>query len=165
MFHVGFLKVSKRYSREKYSTWVYIFWSGVKQQMFASCQNVYAIFIFHNVSLICWTPLFFLYYLTIFGNYVLRVFCLVRNKVQHICLDGIWTTWFIGRKCIVTGENRKPSYGGDDEAFLHKVINTSFSCYWKGMFFLNRSWKSFYFILILQENAFSMAWFLLRKIL
>ncbi|BBH02441.1 hypothetical protein Prudu_012993, partial [Prunus dulcis] len=72
-------KVSKKYSRGRYYTWVCIFSSGVKQGMSALCQNM------------------------------------------AYELHGL----LAGNVSIVTGENIKPSYGGDDEAFLRKEAKKS----------------------------------------
>lgn len=44
LFDVGYLKVSRKYNRGRYFTWVYIFSYGVKQRMFALCLNASAIF-------------------------------------------------------------------------------------------------------------------------
>jgi len=40
-----------------------------------------------------------------------------------------------GNVSIVTGENIKPSYGGDDEAFLRKVITPIYRVIEKVWFF------------------------------
>lgn len=69
-------------------------------------------YIFHNVSITFWFSSF--------------NFCYIGRN-QHLSLVYAQMAYELhgllaGNVSIVTGENIKPSYGGDDEAFLRKVI-------------------------------------------
>lgn len=47
-----------------------------------------------------------------------------------------------GNVSIVTGENIKPSYGGDDEAFLRKVITPIYRVIERVIFYLEEMYRS-----------------------
>ncbi|XP_057431281.1 callose synthase 5-like [Lotus japonicus] len=52
-----------------------------------------------------------------------------------------------GNVSIVTGENIKPSYGGDDEAFLRKVITPIYRVIEKVWFFLLWTLSAFFSVM------------------
>lgn len=83
-------------------------------------------------------PMYHMFYnilcLNVFANVMQLFYSLVLFNLLVICAFAnngrVWNQMayelhglLAGNVSIVTGENIKPSYGGDDEAFLRKVIS------------------------------------------